>query len=85
MTSLAARSADCDVLREVCQRIRAGWLPHRLSPGSWWWGRPAADDGFRLWSEGLVPSMIVVEPMEAEEVEAWTATLHWAAPEAVAP
>lgn len=70
-------------LRDICQRIRAGWLPHRLEPdGTWWWGRPSSDDGWRLWTDGLVPTMAVVEHMTDEEVEAWTATLHPFAPEA---
>lgn len=64
-----------------CQRIRAGWLPHRLAAGTWWWGRPAADDGYRLWSEGFVPSMSVVEPMSSAEVDAWGSALSLFAPE----
>lgn len=68
----------------VCQRLRAGWLPHRLAVGSWWWGRPRSGDGFYLWSEGVVPSMSVVEPMTDAEVAAWTATLHPLAPERLA-
>lgn len=56
--------------------------PHRLSAdGSWWWGAPAADEGFRLWSTGLAPSMRLVERMTDDEVAAWTATLHPMAPE----
>jgi hypothetical protein len=66
----------------VLRRIRAGWLPHRLSSGGWWWGRPVRDEGYRLWSEGTVPSMSVVEPMAPTEVAAWQASLHPKAPEA---
>lgn len=70
-------------LREVCQRIRAGWLPHRLSTdGSWWWGTPSPAGGFGLWSTGQVPSMNLVERMADDEVAAWIATLHPMAPEA---
>ena len=68
---------------DVCQRIRAGWLPYReAGSGSWWWGRPANLEGFFLWSQGDVPAMAVAELMEPDEVEAWQSTLHWAAPEA---
>lgn len=61
---------------DVFQQIRAGWLPHRLSDGSWWWGRPAADDGFRLWSVGMVPCMSVVRPMDQGEIVVWEGSLH---------
>lgn len=82
---LAATTDRLDaVLVHVCQRIRAGWLPHRLSAGGWWWGRPDHEDGFHLWSEGYVPCMRVVEPMSTAEVDAWVSTLHEHAPELLA-
>lgn len=72
--------ADFECLVRVVQRIRAGWLPHVVG-SSWWYGRPAADEGFRLWSVGHVPSMIVVDRMDADEAQAWQASLHPWAPE----
>lgn len=75
----AARAAA--PLVAICQRMRAGWLPHRLSEGSWWWGRPSGGDGFHLWSTGAVPTMSIVERMTDGEVQVWVATLHPAAPE----
>lgn len=70
-------------LVDVCQRIRAGWLPHYLRANrSWWWGRPTEGSaGFWHWSEGRVPAMSVVERMKPAEVEAWVSTLHEHAPE----
>ena len=72
-----------DDVRRVLQRIRAGWLPHKV--GTWWWGRPIEQtpSGFTLWSQGLVPSMSVIEPMDDDEIEVWTAYLHPMAEEAM--
>lgn len=74
---------DTTTLVQLVQRIRAGWLPHRVGgqDGRWWWGRPRYDDGFRLWSEGHVPSMAAVEPMTDEEIRVWAQALHPLAPE----
>jgi hypothetical protein len=70
-----SQEGQVTTLRDVCQRIRAGWLPHRVGD-RWWYGRPSAYDGFSLWSEGKVPTMLVVEPMPDTERDAWMATLH---------
>ncbi len=67
---------EAPALHRVCMTIRAGWLPHRLSNGSWWYGRPAGTYGFRMWSTGSVPTMSVVIPMPPDEAEAWVSTLH---------
>lgn len=74
-----------EVIVQVLQRIRAGWLPHTVGPpenGSWWWGRPTDADGFRLWSQGMTPSMEVVERMTLAEARVWIDSLHPLAPEA---
>lgn len=63
----------------VCQRIRAGWLPHKMGHG-WWYGRPRAG-GFDYWRMGVTPSMSVVEQMPDDERDAWIGTLHEHAPE----
>ena len=68
--------SELKCLQHICRRIRAGWLPHRLSSGSWWWGRPRDPAGWELWTVGVVPSMEVVEHMTQEEVNVWTGTLH---------
>lgn len=67
-----------DPLTRVCQRIRAGWLPHVVGPvggAQWWYGRPR-DDGFDLWRQGLTPSMSIVDLMPEDEAAAWEETLH---------
>lgn len=82
--SQALGCSDLDVFVDICQRIRAGWLPHRLSAGSWWWGRPSGEHGFRLWSQGSVPTMSIVDPMTVNEVRVWRASLHPMAAEVIA-
>lgn len=66
-----------DDLTLVVRRFAAGWLPHTVGPDrtSWWWGRPRDSLGYTLWTEGLTPSMVLVERMTDSERDAYLAAL----------